>query len=190
MCTEHGLLEFERIICDIICNFYPKFLRSTFHSVHLHLQPTQYICIPETTGEEEGYVSFTFSLPSVSQQGFQPIHIFITQVKANCNTGHTVAFSTHSEPRGVILYVSSFPANVQLLLSAFPGVLHDCSFKRSYLILYITLGAKGHSSHQRGAVSKQDGEKLWRSRGEKFICFFPNSCMTAPTGRKCFLFPI
>ena len=91
-------------------------------------------------------LSFTSSVPSVSQLGFEAIHIFITLVKADRNTARTVAFSTQSGPRGVTLNISSFPANVQLLRSASPGVLHDCSFKRSNLILYITQGAKGHSS--------------------------------------------
>lgn len=102
---------------------------------------TGYLCIPEGKGRK--CVSVT---SSVSLLGFKPIHIFITQAKADCNTVHTVAFSTQSEPRGVTLLVSGFPANVQLLRSASPGVLHDCSFKRSNLILYITQRAKGRSS--------------------------------------------
>lgn len=64
------------------------------------------------------------------------------------------------------------PHNVQLLRSASPGVLHDCSFKRTYLILYITQGAKEHRSQQRGTPGKQDAERLWRRRGKKVIyCF-------------------
>ena len=102
---------------------------------------TGYLCIPDGKGRK--CVSVT---SSVSLLGFQSIHIFITQAKADYNTVHTVAFSTQSEPRGVTLLVSGFLANVQLLRSASPGVLHDCSFKRSNLILYITQRAKGLSS--------------------------------------------
>lgn len=132
---------------------------------------TGYLCIPEGKGRK--CVSVT---SSVSLLGFKPIHIFITQAKADCNTVHTVAFSTQSEPRGVTLFVSGFPANVQLLRSASPGVLHDCSFKRSNLILYITQRAKGRSSQRRGTLGKQDAELLWRRRGEKLIyCFQPTA---------------
>lgn len=73
------------------------------------------------TGEGRKCLAFTPSVPSVSQLGFEAIHMF--QAEATSITVHALAFSGQSEPRGVILHVSGFPANVQLLRLASPGVL-------------------------------------------------------------------
>lgn len=134
-------------------------------------------------GEGKTCLSFASSAPSVSQLGLEDIHKFMTQAKAN-------HYTHRSEPRGATLYVSGLPVNVQLLCSASPRVLHDCSFKRSHLILYITPGAKGHSSKQRGTLGKQDAERLWRRQGEVNLLLPAQCstlcccCMTAPAGHK------
>lgn len=53
-------------------------------------------------------------------------------------------------------------ANVPLLRSASPGVLHDCPFKRSNLILNITQGAEGH-----GSFGEEDSvNRMQEQRGE------------------------
>lgn len=50
-------------------NFFQHLPFSPFTPVHVY----SIVC-----GEEENYGSLTFSVSSVSQQGFQAIHIFIT----------------------------------------------------------------------------------------------------------------
>lgn len=127
-------------------SFHQHHLVSLLDTVHLHLKLTR-----STWEGEEVSVVHLQCAPAVSQRRFfKAIHVFATkarpQRRKKSNIAHTVAFGVKLDPRGVILYVSGFPANVQLLRSSSPGVLHDCSFKRSYLILYITQKAIGHSS--------------------------------------------
>lgn len=124
-------LSLRRIICDTRP---PQFLLRD-----LHLQSSQCACPPVPGGRQRCVTHV-----NVSQQGVEASRVFITQVEANCCTVHIIVCGTHEEPRGVVPYVSSISANVQLLHSA-SGVLHDCSSKRSYLTLYITLSAAGQT---------------------------------------------
>lgn len=69
--------------------------------------PVHLLYVLLSTGGGRKCLSFIPSAPSVSQLGFEAIHMYIIQAEANRNTVHAVAFSGQSEPRGVILYSTS-----------------------------------------------------------------------------------
>lgn len=74
----------------------------------------------------------------------------------SCELPRTKQTARHSGPRGVTPNVS----RCSITAFSIPGVLHDCSFKKSNWILYITQGARGHRSQRRGRLRKQDAELM------------------------------